>query len=47
MSKKKFIAGASLMALLLGGSAVFAQTGQNVDWPVYLGDITGSKYTFN
>ena len=32
------------MALLLGGSAVFAQTGQNVDWPVYLGDITGSKY---
>src|SRR6201995_5892695 len=44
MSKTKFIAGASLMALLLGGSAVFAQTGQNVDWPVYLGDITGSKY---
>ncbi len=44
MLKKKFIAGAGLMALLLGGSAVFAQTGQNVDWPVYLGDITGSKY---
>src|SRR6201985_2633093 len=43
MSKTKFIAGASLMALLLGGSAVFAQTGQNVDWPVYLGDITGRK----
>ena len=32
------------MALLLGGSAALAQTGQNVDWPLYLGDITGSKF---
>ena len=44
MSKNKLIAGAGLTALLVGGSAAFAQTGQNVDWPVYLGDITGSKY---
>ncbi len=44
MSKRKFIAGAGLTALLLGGTAAFAQTGQNVDWPVYLGDINGSKY---
>src|ERR1700761_1146241 len=44
MSKKKYLAGAGLMGMLLGGSVAFAQTGQNVDWPVYLGDITGSKY---
>ncbi len=44
MLKKKLIAGAGLTALLLGGSVAFAQTGQNVDWPGYLGDITGSKY---
>src|SRR5487761_2133365 len=44
MSKTKLVAGAGFAALLLGGSVAFAQTGQNVDWPVYLGDITGSKY---
>ena len=41
---KKLVAGAGLTALLLGGSAAFAQTGQNVDWPLYLGDISGSKF---
>ena len=44
MLKRRLIAGAGLAALFMGGSAAFAQTGQNVDWPVYLGDITGSKY---
>ena len=44
MLKRNLIASAGLAALVLGGSAAFAQTGQNVDWPVYLGDITGSKY---
>src|SRR6202012_1632367 len=44
MLKRKLIAGAGFAALVVGGSAAFAQTGQNVDWPVYLGDITGSKY---
>src|SRR6201985_1935371 len=44
MSKKKLLAGAGLMGLLQGGSVAFAQTGQNVDWTNYLGDITGSKY---
>ena len=42
--KKKLVAGAGLAALLLGGSVAFAQTGQNVDWPNYAGDITGSSY---
>ena len=42
--KKRLVAGAGLAALLLGGSVAFAQTGQNVDWTNYLGDITGSKY---
>ena len=42
--KTKYVLGAGLMAVLLAGSA-FAQTGgQNVDWPVYLGDISGSKF---
>ena len=39
--KKKLLAGAALM--LLAGPAL-GQTGQNVDWPVYTGDIAGSKY---
>ncbi|HUO01392.1 MAG TPA: hypothetical protein VMU31_01335, partial [Rhizomicrobium sp.] len=40
----KHVLGAGLMAVLLAGSA-YAQTGgQNVDWPVYLGDINGSKF---
>ena len=43
-TRQKLVAGAGLAALLLGGSVAFAQTGQNVDWPNYLGDITGSKY---
>ena len=33
-----------LAALMLGRSAALAQTGQNVDWPLYLGDASGSKY---
>ncbi|MEO7054090.1 MAG: pyrroloquinoline quinone-dependent dehydrogenase, partial [Rhizomicrobium sp.] len=44
MLKKKLIAGAGLTALLLGGSVAFAQTGQNVDWTAYTGDITGSRF---
>ncbi len=39
--KRKLLAAASLM--LLAGPAL-AQTGQNVDWPLYLGDATGSKF---
>ncbi|MES2294148.1 MAG: PQQ-binding-like beta-propeller repeat protein [Pseudomonadota bacterium] len=39
--KSKLLAGAAMM--LLAGPAL-AQTGQNVDWPLYLGDATGSKY---
>jgi quinoprotein glucose dehydrogenase len=42
--KKKLIAGAGLGAILLGGSMAFAQTGQNVDWTAYTGDITGSRF---
>jgi quinoprotein glucose dehydrogenase len=42
--KKKLIAGAGLGAILLGGSVAFAQTGQNVDWTAYTGDITGSRF---
>src|SRR3982751_3638355 len=38
--KKKLLAGAALM--LLAGPAL-AQTGQNVDWPLYTGDLAGSK----
>jgi quinoprotein glucose dehydrogenase len=42
--KTKYMLGVGLMAALLAGSA-YAQTGgQNVDWPVYLGDISGSKF---
>ena len=40
--KTKLLAGAALM--LLAGPAAFAQTGQNVDWPLYTGDATGSKF---
>ena len=41
--KTKYVLG-GLMAALLAGSA-FAQTGgQNVDWPVYMGDINGSRF---
>jgi quinoprotein glucose dehydrogenase len=39
--KKKLLAGAALM--LLAGPAL-AQTGQNVDWPLYTGDVMGSKF---
>ncbi|MES2256749.1 MAG: PQQ-binding-like beta-propeller repeat protein, partial [Pseudomonadota bacterium] len=39
--KNKLLAGAALM--LLAGPAL-AQTGQNVDWPLYLGDAHGSKF---
>src|SRR6185369_4171595 len=39
--KKKLLAGAALM--LLAGPAL-AQTGQNVDWPLYTGDVAGSKF---
>jgi quinoprotein glucose dehydrogenase len=39
--KNKLLAGAALM--LLAGPAL-AQTGRNVDWPLYLGDATGSKF---
>ena len=39
--KSKFLAGAAMM--LLAGPAL-AQTGQNVDWPLYLGDASGSKF---
>ena len=39
--KKKLLASAALM--LLTGPAL-AQTGRNVDWPLYLGDAAGSKY---
>ncbi len=39
--KKKLLAGAAM--LLLAGPAL-AQTGQNVDWPLYLGDASGSKF---
>src|ERR1700754_157426 len=39
--KKKILTGLALF--LLTGSAL-AQTGQNVDWPLYLGDATGSKF---
>ncbi|MBS0280317.1 MAG: PQQ-binding-like beta-propeller repeat protein [Proteobacteria bacterium] len=39
--KKKLLAGAALM--LLAGPAL-AQTGRNVDWPLYTGDVMGSKF---
>jgi quinoprotein glucose dehydrogenase len=39
--RKKLLAGAALM--LLAGPAL-AQTGQNVDWPLYTGDVAGSKF---
>ena len=39
--KKKLLAGAALM--LLAGPAL-GQTGRNVDWPLYTGDIAGSKF---
>ncbi|MBN9554239.1 MAG: PQQ-binding-like beta-propeller repeat protein [Alphaproteobacteria bacterium] len=39
--KKKLLAGAAVM--LLAGPAL-AQTGQNVDWPLYTGDATGSRF---
>ena len=39
--KSKLLAGAAM--LLLAGPAL-AQTGQNVDWPLYLGDASGSKF---
>ena len=39
--KKKLLAGAALM--LLAGPAL-AQTGQNVDWPLYTGDLAGSRF---
>jgi len=39
--KQKLLAGAALM--LLAGPAL-AQTGQNVDWPLYTGDVMGSKF---
>ena len=42
--KQKLFAGAGLAALVLGGSVAFAQTGQNVDWTNYAGDITGSHF---
>src|ERR1700733_6134205 len=42
--KTKYLLGAGLMAVLLAGSAAAQTGGQNVDWPVYLGDISGSKY---
>ncbi|MBN9553598.1 MAG: pyrroloquinoline quinone-dependent dehydrogenase, partial [Alphaproteobacteria bacterium] len=44
MTKTKLLAGAGLAAMLLGGSAAFAQTGQNVDWTSYAGDISGSRF---
>ena len=40
--KKQLLAGAA--ALLLTGPALAQTGGQNVDWPVYLGDPSGSKY---
>ena len=42
--KTKYLLGAGLMAMLLAGSAAAQTGGQNVDWPVYLGDISGSKF---
>src|ERR1700733_7366137 len=42
--KTKYLLGAGLMAVLLAGSAAAQTGGQNVDWPVYLGDISGSKF---
>jgi quinoprotein glucose dehydrogenase len=42
--KTKYMLGAGLMAVLLAGSAAAQTGGQNVDWPVYLGDISGSKF---
>jgi quinoprotein glucose dehydrogenase len=42
--KRNLIAGAGLAVLALGGSAALAQTGQNVDWTNYAGDITGSRF---
>jgi len=39
--KNKLLAGAAMM--LLAGPAL-AQTGQNGDWPLYLGDASGSKF---
>lgn len=44
MLKRKLVAGAGLGAILLSGSMAFAQTGQNVDWTNYAGDITGSRF---
>ena len=40
--KSKFLAAVSLM--LLAGPALAQTGGQNVDWPLYLGDATGSKF---
>src|SRR6185437_3196371 len=42
--KTKYMLGVGLMAALLAGSAHAQTGGQNVDWPVYLGDISGSKF---
>ncbi len=39
--KRKLLAGVALM--LLAGPAL-GQTGRNVDWPLYTGDIAGSKF---
>ena len=45
IQRKYLIAGASLAALGFASVGASAQTGgRNVDWPVYLGDINGSKF---
>jgi len=42
---KLLIGGASLAALIMASAGAFAQTGgQNVNWPVYMGDINGSRF---
>ena len=45
MKKKHLLAAAAVMALAAPSLVAQAQTGgQNVDWPLYLGDVTGSKF---
>ena len=42
MKKTHLLAAAAVAAL---AAPAFAQTGgQNVDWPLYLGDVSGSKF---
>jgi len=44
MATGRKIAASAGLALVMAGSAALAQSGGNIDWPTYAGDIAGSKY---